>query len=236
MRRIKKEVDLIVKKIRKKIDSEAFVKGCRVSEKYFTRDRKLPFKSLILFMLNIIKQTLQKELTHFVSLFGKAEVKNITKSAYCQSRMKLKHTAFIELDDVILEEFYTDNDFKEWNNFIVLGVDGSTISLPYSKELINEFGIKVNKNEIMPRALISSCYDLLNEIIIDSQIDKANSSERTLALKHIENLHKIDHKTLMIFDRGYAALWFMFYLLLRNIEFVMRVKEDFPEVDLFLKS
>ena len=236
MKRIKKESDLVVKEIRKKIDSSAFVKNCRASEKDFTRDRKLPFKSLILFMLNIIKQTLQKELTHFISLFGGEKVDSITKSAYCQSRLKLKHTAFIELDDVILKEFYTDNDFNEWNNFIVLGTDGSTLSLPYSKELIDEFGIKVTKNEIMPRALISSCYDLLNDIIIDSQIDKVSAGERPLVLKHIENLHKIKHKTLMIFDRGYAALWFMFYLLLKNVGFVMRLKEDFSEVDSFLKS
>src|SRR3989344_3356773 len=236
MKRIKKESDLVVKEIRKKIDSSAFVKNCRASEKDFTRDRKLPFKSLILFMLNIIKQTLQKELTHFISLFGGEKADSITKSAYCQSRMKLKHTGFIELNDVILKKFYTSCSFKKWNNFIVLGIDGSTLSLPYSKELINEFGIRITKNEIMPRALISSCYDLLNDIIIDSQIDKVSKSERPLALKHIENLHKISHKTLMIFDRGYAALWFMFYLLLKKTEFVMRLKEDFPEVDSFLKS
>lgn len=236
MKRIKKESDLIVKEVRKKIDSKAFLKGCRASEKDFTRDRKLPFKSLILFMLNIIKQTLQKELTHFVSLFGKEKVDNITKSAYCQSRMKLKHTAFIELNDVILEEFYTDNDYKKWNNFIVLGIDGSKLNLPYSEELLKDFGIKLTKDKVMPQAIISSCYDLLNDIIIDSQIDKGDKSERPLALKHIKNIKKINHRAMIIFDRGYCALWFMFYLIMKNIEFVMRLKNDFPEVNSFLKS
>ena len=236
MRRIKRESDLVVEKIRKKIDSKTFIKSCRMSEKDFTRNRKLPFKSLILFMLNIIKQTLQKELTHFVSLFGGEKVDSITKSAYCQSRMKLKHTGFIELNDVILEEFYTHCDFKEWNNFIVLGVDGSKLNLPYSEELLKDFGIKLTKDMIMPQAIISTCYDLLNEIIIDSQIDKGDKSERPLALKHIDSLHKINHKALMIFDRGYGALWLMFYLLIKNVDFVMRLKVDFPEVDSFLKS
>jgi hypothetical protein len=236
MKRIKRELDLVVKEIRKKIDSDDFIKSCRVSEKDFTRNRKLPFKSLILFMLNIIKQTLQKELTHFVSLFGGEKVNSITKSAYCQSRMKLKHTGFIELNDVILKEFYTHCDFKEWNDFIVLGVDGSKLNLPYSGELLKDFGIKLTKAEIMPQAIISTCYDLLNDIIIDSQIDKGDKGERILALKHIDNLQKIKHKTLMIFDRGYGALWLMFYLLMRNVDFVMRLKVDFPEVDSFLKS
>ena len=236
MKRIKRASDLVVNDIRKKLDSNVFVKHCRVSEKDFTRDRKLPFKSLILFMLNIIKQTLQKELTHFVSLFGGKKAESITKSAYCQSRMKLKHTGFIELNDVILKSFYTRCSFKKWNNFIVLGVDGSKLNLPYSEELLKDYGIKLTKDKIMPQAIISSCYDLLNEIIIDSQIDKGDRTERPLALKHIENIHKINHKTLMIFDRGYGALWFMFYLLMKKIDFVMRLKIDFPEVESFLKS
>jgi len=236
MKRIKRESDLIVEDIRKKLDSNVFVKHCRVSEKDFTRDRKLPFKSLILFMLNIIKQTLQKELTHFVSLFGGEKVDSITKSAYCQSRMKLKHTGFIELNDVILKIFYTKCSFKKWNNFIIFGVDGSKLNLPYSEELIKDFGVKLTKEKIMPQAIISSCYDLLNEIIIDSQIDRGNITERSLALKHIENLHKINNKVLMIFDRGYGALWFMFYLLMKQVDFVMRLKNDFPEVESFLKS
>lgn len=236
MKRIKRESDLIVDDIRKKLDSNVFVKHCRMSEKDFTRDRKLPFKSLILFMLNIIKQTLQKELTHFVSLFGGEKVDSITKSAYCQSRMKLKHTGFIELNNVILKRFYTKCSFKKWNDFIVLGVDGSKLNLPYSEELLKDFGIKLTKDKIMPQAIISSCYDLLNEIIIDSQIDKGDRTERLLALKHIESLNKINHKVLMIFDRGYGALWFMFYLLMKKVDFVMRLKNDFPEVESFLKS
>jgi hypothetical protein len=236
MKRIKRESGLVVNDIRKKLDSNVFVKHCRVSEKDFTRDRKLPFKSLILFMLNIIKQTLQKELTHFVSLFGGEKADSITKSAYCQSRMKLKHTGFIELNDVILKSFYTRCSFKKWNNFIVLGVDGSKLNLPYSEELLKDFGIKLTKDKIMPQAIISSCYDLLNEIIIDSQIDKGDRTERPLALKHIENLHKINHKVLIIFDRGYQGLWFMFYLLMKKVDFVMRLKNDFPEVESFLKS
>ena len=236
MKNTKKGIDLIMKRIKNKIKSVKYIKKNKVSEKDFTRNRKMPFESLILFMLNIIKQTLQKELTHFISLFGKRNIENITKSAFCQSRLKLKPEAFIELNDVILEEFYTDNDFNTWNNFIILGVDGSRLNLPFSKELIKNFGVKLNKDNNMPQARISTCYDLLNEIIIDSQIDKIEEGERYLALKHLENIRKINNKVMMIFDRGYGALWFMFYLLLKNVDFVMRLKHDFPEVDSFLKS
>jgi len=234
MKKTKKRLKIVVKRIKNKINSIEYIKNNRVSEKDFTRNRKLPFKSLILFMLNIIKQTLQKELTHFISLFGKNN-KNITKSAFCQSRMKLKHTAFIDLNDVILEEFYTDNDFKKWNDMIVLGVDGSKLNLPYSSEIIKDFGVK-SKGGIMPQAIISSCYDLLNEIIIDTKIEKADGNERIMALSHIEKVKKIDNQCLMVFDRGYSAIWFMLCLLKNDIEFAMRLKIDFPQVRPFIES
>ena len=71
----KKGLDIVVKRIKNKINSIEYIKNNRISEKDFTRNRKLPFKSLILFMLNIIKQTLQKELTHLsrtdkIEMFG----------------------------------------------------------------------------------------------------------------------------------------------------------------------
>ena len=75
------------KKINNKINSIDFMKRNRYADKDFTRKRKLPFVSLIFFMINLIKQTLQKELTNFISLISSSK-ENITKSAFSQSRKK----------------------------------------------------------------------------------------------------------------------------------------------------
>ena len=40
-----------------------------MNEKDFTRDRKLPFARLVLFMLNLVRKTLQHELDRFFGLF-----------------------------------------------------------------------------------------------------------------------------------------------------------------------
>ena len=55
--------DNTFKKINNKINSIEFMKRNRYNDKDFTRKRKLPFTSLIFFMINLVKQTLQKELT-----------------------------------------------------------------------------------------------------------------------------------------------------------------------------
>lgn len=85
-------------KIKEKIESQSFLESNRKSKNDFTRIRKLPFSSLILFMINLIKQTLQKELTLFMKHFSKNKFGNITKSAFCQSRLNLEPKAFLELN------------------------------------------------------------------------------------------------------------------------------------------
>lgn len=187
----KKEVNPIIKKIKNEIYSVEFMERNRNSEKNFTRKRKLPFASLVLFMINLVKQTLQKELTNFISLVSSTK-ESITKSAFSQSRKKLKAEAFIELNETLVEAFY-EGEYKKWKGHRLLGIDGSTLTLPQSNELINDFGYAKNNldpESRMPKATISHFYDLLNGIIIDSQIDEYRISEYMLALTHLDNVKK----------------------------------------------
>lgn len=195
----------------------------RVNKKDFTRKRKLPFVSTVLFMINIIKQTIQKELTHFIKMF-EDKSKNISKSAFSQSRIKLKPEAFIELNDCLINEFYTDNVVKKWKGFRLLGIDGSKLILPtHSKELMNKFGALSN-GMIIPQAQISSCYDLLNDLIIDTQLETLQVNEMNQATRHLK---KLSPKDLVILDRGYASTWFYYMLKIKGIDFVNRVPKRF---------
>jgi len=55
----------------------------------------------------------------------------ITASAYSQARYKLKHTAFIALNQTaIVETVYRDDDYHKFWGFRVLAIDGSKIVLP----------------------------------------------------------------------------------------------------------
>jgi hypothetical protein len=211
-----------IKKIKEIIFSQRFLESHKKSNKDFTRQRKLPFPKLVLFMLNIVKQSLQKELTEFYLNFSTE--KNITNSAYSQSRMKLNYTAFIELNDAIIKEFYTDNDFKLWRGFRLLGIDGSRIQLPFSVEILESFGYAKNgSNVIVPMAQTSFCLDLLNQMIINSELNRYETSEYDLALKSIE---KCDMKDLLIYDRGYGAIWFMLYHQIKKRDFIIRMRRN----------
>ena len=168
MKKKRKKKKKFVNNVKDKIYSQRFLENNRKNNKDFTRKRKLTFSKLILFMLNSIKKSLQKELTEFFLNFSNE--KNITNSAFCQSRMKLSHTAFIELNDNIIEEFYTDNIFDLWKGFRLLAIDGSRLQLPFSLEIIEDFGFaKNNSSTLVPMAQASSCFDVLNNMIINSE-------------------------------------------------------------------
>ncbi|MBU3913123.1 MAG: IS4 family transposase [Nanoarchaeota archaeon] len=234
MKRKKKKSKKFISYIRNQIYSKQFLESNRKSDKDFTRKRKLTFPKIILFMLNSIKKSLQKELTEFFLNFSNE--KNITNSAFCQSRMKLSHTAFIELNDGIIKEFYTDNIFNLWNGFRLLAIDGSRLQLPLSLELIEDFGFAENQGAVpVPMAQASYCYDLLNSMIINSEIDRYETSEYNLALKHLQKCQY--EKDLLIYDRYYDGMWFMFYHLLKKKDFIIRMaRNSITEVQNFFNS
>ena len=216
------------------IYSQEFLEHHRNSKSSFTRKRKMPFSELILFMLNLVKKTLQKELTEFFLKFRKE--KNITNSAFCQSRMNLNYTAFIELNDAMINDFYQNSKFKTWDNFRMLAIDGSRLQLPISKEIIDTFGCSENNHKTKtPMAQASYCVDLLNKKILNSEIDRNDTSEYILALKHLKKIES--EQDLLIYDRGYSAIWFMFYHLYLKKDFIVRMQRNsIKEVQNFFNS
>ncbi len=216
-----KDSSKIIKKLKKEINSVDFMISNRVSEKDFTRKRKLPFISLILFYINLIKQSLQKELTDFIDLISKSSF--VSKSAFCQQRLKLRPEAFIQLNNVLIHEFYTDNVIKKWNEFRLLAIDGSTLELPRSEDIITNFGHN-NNIGMIPMAKISTFYDLLNNLIINSHISPCNKSERISAFEHLKKTNKND---LIIFDRAYEGIWLFLYMSINKINHVVRLQRNF---------
>jgi len=71
MKREKKKSKKFINYIRNQIYSKQFLESNRKSDKDFTRKRKLTFPKIILFMLNSIRKSLQKELTEFFLNFSK---------------------------------------------------------------------------------------------------------------------------------------------------------------------
>ena len=98
----------LLSRLRGVLESEGFLQRHRSSEQAFSRRRRLTFIVVIVFLVNMVKRALQDELDEFFRLLSEAPVAErvVTKSAFSQARQKLKHTAFIELNQVQVSYFY----------------------------------------------------------------------------------------------------------------------------------
>lgn len=135
---------------------------------------------------------------------------SVTDSAYSQARYKLKHTAFIELNQsAVVETLYGDGDYLKFWGFRVLSVDGSKIVLPDTEAVRGEFGTVAWTNgktaEIQgerPYALASVLYDVLNRVALDAVLGKAKAYEIDLAVGHLAATKPGD---LLLMDRNYPS-------------------------------
>jgi len=134
---------------------KAFIMIDIVDDKYksrtsdFTRNRKLPFKLLVLFMLRKLYKSLALEISDF---FKELQMSKcfLSKSAFTQARQKLSPLFFQDLLQTFNHEFYTDNRgrVKQLKSRRILAIDGSTIDLPYSQELAQLYGIRKSKQYV----------------------------------------------------------------------------------------
>jgi len=130
----------LIEKSQELINSETLSVRHRVSEKCFTRTRKLFFSLLIILIIRKSVKSMQLILNE---LSIERDTGPVTAAAFTKARAKLKHTAFIELNrEAVVGVCYGDGDYKRYKGFRVLGIDGSKLLLPDTTDLEQESSAK----------------------------------------------------------------------------------------------
>jgi Transposase DDE domain len=201
--------------VKNTLTSESFINTHKKSPSDFTRKRSLPFYTTVVFLMNQLRSSLQNELDIFFKQINKTDVpeREVTASALCQARQKLKHQAFVELNHGVSRHFYQCYSYKTWHGLRLLAFDGSTVKIPKSEDCWDYFGKSVPLSwDSHPLARVSQCFDVLNHITLDARIESLSIGERELALTHCDHIGTGD---LALLDRGYPAFW-LFSLILRK--------------------
>lgn len=191
------------------------------------------------FILNFIKKSLQIEIYKFSDFF---KIPDVSKQAFSKGRNKLSPKVFILLANKMTEEFYTDNAIREFKGMSLRVIDGATLALPGSEELEKHFG-KLSEKNHDPSAKISVMYDPLNKMTLHGLIEPAKSSERDLAMIHLEwskkqdIFNKEEFSEIYIFDRGYPSLYLPIYGIVNKKHILMRITDSFlKETNIAIKN
>ena len=228
----------LIESLKKLISSSDFCNRNKTKPAAFTRSRQLTFHRLIYFLLNMNNNAYQVELDRFFkTLFNHDFPKRIIyKSNITKARKNLDFEAFRELNDHMVNTFYSEFQHKTWHGLNLLAIDGSIIRLPQEDCIKEHFGgWKTNYGaSLCAVARCSQMFDVLNKVTVDAIIEPKSNGERELAAYH---LLKLQPKDMLLLDMGYPAHWFFNAILTSGAQFCARIcPERMSVVKRFVES
>lgn len=229
----------IFEQLKKVLHSKSLLLKSRLNERAFIRNRLLPFSVLVTYIMNMIRKSLQLEISSFANFIN---LPDVSKQAFSQARQKLSAETFITLNRSLIKEFYSDNEVETFKGFRVLAIDGSTIRLPKVDALYNYF--KANKEDSVPLANVSLLYDVFNNLSLNATLQPyIGTSEKSMGMEHFQELDNLNkdintkYNDIILFDRGYLSHFLIFFLHQNNKNFLFRASTStISEVADVLKS
>jgi len=199
---------------RQLITADEFCHQHRAHDKAYTRKRHFTFMNSIVFLLQKTVRSVQLHIQSFFAALGEVNG-GPTSSAWSQARLKLRHTAFIELNErAVVQVVYRDPHcpaLQLWKGHRLVAIDSSLVRLPAEPRLGREFGWVASANQQggcgrYPQARLSVLTDVLNRMALQTFFEPWQTGERELAQRHLERLEAWD---LVLMDRGFAeyGLW-----------------------------
>ncbi|MFN8277219.1 MAG: IS4 family transposase [Chitinophagales bacterium] len=199
----------------------------RIKPSDFIRHRKLPFELVALCMLKTLRMNLALEIESFMDAFGHL-LKRFTPSAFIQARQKVKPELFAAISNIVVDTFYKEVGAacKTYKGHRLLAIDGSTVNLPFTPDLIETYGVYTNTraNGDLIVARVSMLYDVLNELALEGFLQPFSKSEQVLAKQHFDTCQPGD---VVLMDRAYPSFDSAFTLHQKGVHFIFRCKESY---------
>lgn len=188
------------KKIFEFIHSGGTINIFKVDKADFTRQATLSFPIVVSSILHLFKESVEFNLSKILPLLGN---KVAGAAAFSAARYKIKAEFFRTLNALVVKHTETFKP-KIWNEYRLIAVDGSTVSLPPSAQIKKSFGIFAETangaKTCMAQALI--CFDILSNYVLASKIDKMDVGEKSLLRMPLPEI-KIAN-AIFILDRGFG--------------------------------
>lgn len=221
------------------------------SSKDFTRNRKLTFPKLLVFILSLVTSGKSRGVDVKSGEFFRNAKRNglwpgaepIHRSALTKARRKVGWKVFQEMLEKAVHLAYAcwpESLKYVWHGMSVYAVDGSMYDLPATDEIRKEFdpksGLQYKGKGHYPQCLVSTLYDVFRRLPIARTVVPVNSCEREQAKRLLPH---VPLGSVLLFDRGYPSFELIRYLIAEFTGyFIFRcpAKKTFPAVERFIRS
>mgnify|MGYP003292243017 CR=1 FL=1 len=183
---------------------------------HFTRNRKLPFETVIRTVIGMESKSLTNEL---INIFD-ANPALPSTSAFVQQRYKIKPEAFKAIFDGFTAQIANETSAE----FRILAVDGSDIQIATNPDDLSSYHPGANGQKPYNLIHLNALYDLNQHIYTDAVIQgKMNWNEHSALQEMIDGSNI--NKALVIADRGYESYNNMAHIQEKGWYFLIRIKD-----------
>lgn len=190
----------------------------------FMRDDKMDFRE--------IGKSLKSEFSSFFENVINGD-NHTSKETFLEARNKINPKALIELNNAINEVVYEELNSKNlWKKYRVLAIDENLIEIPNIESLRDEYGQDKSQNAIAIVVKVCCIFNVVNNIILSSKIDKSEVSKEHIAIDMLSGILERSYKNdLILLERNHYSKEIFSFLIENNINFLMRIsKTDLNEV------
>lgn len=182
----------------------------------------LTFPVVVSSILNLFKESVEYNLSTLLPLL---RLEPVTGAAFSLARFKIDLSFFKKLNKIVVD-FHQESPPKLWNGFQLIAGDGSTVSLPASRQVKKYFGVHSSNNDGINNCLaqVFMLYDVYTDVVIDGRISKMENSERTLFNNCLTEQPVT--KAIYLLDRGFGHFHVFKRLLNQKRDFCIRISNS----------
>jgi hypothetical protein len=186
--------------------------------KDFTRNRKLPFATVVHLLISMGGNSIYKELLESQGY----DVNTASTSAFIQQRDKILPCAI----EFLLHGFTASfTDIKTYRGYRLLAADGSDLHIPTNPNDSETFYISNPDGKGYNLLHLNAMYDLCNRLYVDSLIQPSRQENECKALISMVKRSRIKENVIVIADRAYESYNNFAHIEQKGWNYLIRVKD-----------
>jgi hypothetical protein len=189
-------------------------------KKDFTRERKLPFETVMNLLISMGGNSIYKELLEA----GGYDTNTATTSAFVQQRAKILPCAL----EFVLHEFTrTHPAQKLFRGYRLLAADGSALRIAVDPSDTDSFFQDKDNPDSKGYNLLhlNALYDLCNRLYVDSITQKRRKINECRALVDMVDRSRINEKVIVVADRAFESYNNFAHIERKGWNYVIRAKD-----------